>query len=50
VTAGRWETEQDGATTICRFFDAQGVMVGFGVAPQEAKIRQALMAALGTTV
>ncbi|WP_211460673.1 FAD-dependent oxidoreductase [Collimonas silvisoli] len=49
VAAGRWETEQDGATTICRFFDAQGVMVGFGVAPQEAKIRQALMAALGTT-
>ncbi|SFC50023.1 FAD-dependent oxidoreductase [Collimonas sp. OK412] len=50
VAAGRWETELDGATTICRFFDAQGVMVGFGVAPQEAKIRQALMAALGTTI
>lgn len=49
VAAGRWETELDGATTICRFFDAQGVMVGFGVAPQEAKIRQALMAALGTS-
>jgi rubredoxin-NAD+ reductase len=48
VATGRWETELDGATTICRFFDAQGVMVGFGVAPQEAKIRQALMAALGT--
>jgi rubredoxin---NAD+ reductase len=48
VASGRWETEVDGATTICRFFDAQGVMVGFGVAPQEAKIRQALMAALGT--
>ncbi len=49
VAAGHWETELDGATTICRFFDAHGVMVGFGVAPQEAKIRQALMAALGTT-
>lgn len=48
VATGRWETEVDGGTTICRFFDAQGVMLGFGVAPQEAKIRQALMAALGT--
>ncbi|AIY40095.1 Rubredoxin-NAD(+) reductase [Collimonas arenae] len=50
VATGRWETEVDGVTTICRFFDAQGMMVGFGVAPQEAKIRQALMAALGTTI
>ncbi|AMO98736.1 rubredoxin-NAD(+) reductase [Collimonas arenae] len=50
IATGRWETEVDGDRTVCRFFDAQGVMVGFGVAPQEAKIRQALMAALGTTV
>ncbi|MFC5476119.1 FAD-dependent oxidoreductase [Paraherbaspirillum soli] len=48
VADGRWETEQDGERTICRFFDAQGLMVGFGVAPQETKVRQALMAALGT--
>jgi rubredoxin-NAD+ reductase len=48
VAAGRWETETDGDRTICRFFDEHGVMVGFGVAPQESKIRQTLMAALGT--
>jgi len=48
VAAGHWETEVDGGTTICRFFDVHGVMLGFGMAPQEAKARQALMAALGT--
>lgn len=50
IEGGRWETEQDGARTICRFVDAQGVMVGFGVAPQEAKVRQALLAELGTVL
>ena len=48
IEGGRWETEQDGEKTICRFFDAENIMVGFGVAPQEAKARQALLAALGT--
>ncbi|PUA18261.1 FAD-dependent oxidoreductase [Glaciimonas sp. PCH181] len=48
IEGGRWETEQDGEKTICRFFNAENIMVGFGVAPQEAKARQALLAALGT--
>ena len=50
IEGGRWETEQDGERTICRFIDAQGVMVGFGVAPQEMKVRQALLLALGTVI
>lgn len=50
IEGGRWETEQDGERTICRFIDARGVMVGFGVAPQETKVRQALLAALGTVI
>lgn len=47
---GRWETEQDGERTIARFIDAGGMLVGFGVAPQEAKTRQALLAALGSKI
>jgi rubredoxin-NAD+ reductase len=47
---GRWETEQDGERTIARFIDADGKLAGFGVAPQEAKSRGALLAALGTVV
>jgi rubredoxin-NAD+ reductase len=50
VANGRWETEQDGERTIARFIDADGKLVGFGVAPQEAKSRGALLAALGTVV
>jgi rubredoxin-NAD+ reductase len=47
--SGYWEAQQDGARTICRFFDGAGVMCGFGVSPQEANIRAELLAALGTT-
>ncbi|RXZ32909.1 FAD-dependent oxidoreductase [Oxalobacteraceae bacterium CAVE-383] len=50
VANGRWETEQDGERTIARFIDADGRLAGFGVAPQEAKSRGALLAALGTVV
>lgn len=32
-----------------RYYDGTGTMVGFGVAPQEAGIRQGLMAELGTS-
>jgi rubredoxin-NAD+ reductase len=45
---GGWESEQNGTHTICRFYDAGGVMVGFGVAPQEANVRTELLSALGT--
>lgn len=50
LTDGRWETEQDGERTIARFIDAGGRLAGFGVAPQEAKTRGALLAALGTVI
>ncbi|MDP5009061.1 MAG: FAD-dependent oxidoreductase [Glaciimonas sp.] len=52
IEGGRWETEQnqESGQTICRFIDATSTMVGFGVAPQEAKVRQALMAELGTVL
>jgi rubredoxin-NAD+ reductase len=49
-TSGYWEAEQNGARTICRFYDDAGVMCGFGVAPQEANVRAELLAALGTTL
>jgi rubredoxin-NAD+ reductase len=48
VADGRWEHEQDDTRTIARFIDADGILVGFGLAPQETKMRQALLAALGS--
>lgn len=48
VANGRWHADADTARTICRFYDNNGVMLGFGVSPQEAGIRQELLAALGT--
>jgi rubredoxin-NAD+ reductase len=47
AAAGSWHAEQNGARTICRFYDGAGIMCGFGVSPQEASIRSELMAALG---
>jgi len=47
---GHWETAQDGARTVSRFVDAVGAVHGFGVAPQDAPSRQALMAELGKPV
>jgi rubredoxin---NAD+ reductase len=44
---GRWHHALDGSRTISRFVDATGVMRGFGVAPQEAAVRQGLLAELG---
>jgi rubredoxin-NAD+ reductase len=43
---GKWEHERDGAVTISRFYDAANVMKGFAVAPQESKVRAALLAEL----
>jgi rubredoxin-NAD+ reductase len=48
AAAGYWESEQNGARMVCRFYDSAHVMHGFGVAPQEAAIRSELLAALGT--
>ncbi len=50
IAAGCWQDETDAQRTICRFHDEQGVMVGFGVAPQEASVRQALLAELGAAL
>jgi rubredoxin-NAD+ reductase len=47
IDTGTWHEETDNGRTICRFYDAQGVMTGFGVTPQEAGVRQLLMAGLG---
>ncbi|MDB5763659.1 MAG: rubB [Herminiimonas sp.] len=48
IDAGHWHSETGNERTICRFYDSQGIMLGFGVAPQEAGVRQALLASLGT--
>ncbi|GGC76884.1 FAD-dependent oxidoreductase [Undibacterium terreum] len=44
--AGRWEVEQRGASTIARFYTAEDVISGFAVAPQDAGLRQSLLAEL----
>ena len=44
---GIWRSTQQGTHTVCRFYDATGVMQGFGVAPQEAGLRQSLVNELG---
>ncbi len=48
VAAGKWadETTETGRN-ICRFYDANGVLEGFGVSPHDNAIRQELLAALG---
>lgn len=48
VANGSWadETTETGRS-ICRFYDANGVLEGFGVSPHDNAIRQELLAALG---
>lgn len=48
VATGNWigETTETGRR-ICRFYDADGIMAGFGVSPHDNAIRQELLAALG---
>ncbi len=45
---GSWHAQEDGAKIICRYYDEQGLMCGFGVAPQDAASRQLLIAELGS--
>jgi len=45
---GAWSETHEAERIVSRFYDATGILVGFGVAPQEALIRQQLMAALGS--
>lgn len=48
-TDGVWHETQYGERIVCRYYNGEGTMVGFGVAPQEANIRQALLAELGSS-
>lgn len=43
-----WLETQVGTHIVCRYYDHEGVMVGFGVSPQETGIRQSLLAELGS--
>lgn len=47
-TSGGWHGTQDGERIVCRYVDHEGILLGFGVAPQEASVRQGLLAELGT--
>lgn len=44
---GAWTETQCGERLVCRYYDSDDVLVGFGVAPQEAGVRQQLLAELG---
>jgi rubredoxin-NAD+ reductase len=44
---GSWQTAQDDKRTVCRFYDADGVLAGFGISHHDAASRQALTAELG---
>jgi len=46
-TVGSWHDVWDGDRIVCRFIDSAGVVLGFGIAPQEAGLRQSLMAEIG---
>ncbi|MDB5842498.1 MAG: putative rubredoxin-NAD(+) reductase NorW-like [Herminiimonas sp.] len=45
--SGKWQATLENERTVCRFYDQAGVMVGFGVSPHEAGVRQQLVAGLG---
>jgi rubredoxin-NAD+ reductase len=48
VATGSWSNETtETGRNICRFYDANGVLEGFGVSPHDNAIRQELLAALG---
>jgi rubredoxin---NAD+ reductase len=48
--SGVWRTAEFGGRMICRFHDSNGVLLGFGVAPHDASVRQALLAELGSSL
>lgn len=47
-TSGTWTGTQFDSRIICRHYNHEGTMTGFGLAPQEATLRQKLLAELGT--
>jgi rubredoxin-NAD+ reductase len=48
LAEGTWHATVENNRTVCRFYDAQGVLAGFGISHHEAAIRQLLMVQLGT--
>ena len=44
---GTWEAFKDDKRTVCRFYDADGLLSGFGISHHDAATRQALLADLG---
>ena len=50
VGRGNWQVQVQDGRTICRFVDVDGMVRGFGVAPQDAAMRQVLLAELGTSL
>jgi rubredoxin-NAD+ reductase len=48
LVEGNWHAAVENNRTVCRFYDAQGVLAGFGISHHEAAIRQLLMVQLGT--
>jgi rubredoxin---NAD+ reductase len=48
MAAGQWQVQVDEQRIVCRFYDSDGVMCGFGIAPQDASARQQLLAELGS--
>lgn len=48
AASGTWRATSFGEHIVCRFHDENGCMRGFGVAPHDAKIRQTLLAELGS--
>ena len=47
LAEGSWHASRDDKRTVCRFYDADGVLAGFGISHHEAASRQVLMAELG---
>jgi rubredoxin---NAD+ reductase len=48
LAEGNWHAAVENNRTVCRFYDAQGLLAGFGISHHEAAIRQLLMVQLGT--
>lgn len=47
VANGTWSVEIIDNRTVCRFYDADGVLTGFGASPHDNPIRQTLLGELG---
>ena len=48
ANSGRWHEHDDSQRITARYYDAAGLMIGFGVSHQDAPVRQSLLAQLGS--